>query len=311
MMTFKNSTLLITILSILFSACQQSEKKATADGVEYYLLATEDGAVYEEGDYAIYYLKLMDENDSVLIDSEEVGMLPLKIDTTTFTQRGNLFSILGAMKVGDSVKSILTASEVYSKGFRQPLADGMNLNDRITIIASAKEKFDSAGFENWKVQMREEMVAKMQAESTEQQVLNQASIKAYIQENSLAVERTESGLMYVIKEKGAGSLPEVGQTVKVNYTGMLLNGKVFDTSIEEDAKEANIFNEQRTYDPIAFPLGQGRVIRGWDEGIALLPIGSKAQLIIPSDLGYGPRGSGAAIPPNAVLVFNVELVAAE
>ncbi|MFQ3214349.1 MAG: FKBP-type peptidyl-prolyl cis-trans isomerase FkpA [Marivirga sp.] len=311
MMTFKNSTLLITILSILFTSCQQSEKKATADGVEYYLLSTEDGAPYEEGDYAIYYLKLMDENDSVLIDSKDVGMLPLKVDSTTFTKRGNLFSVLGAMSVGDSVRSVLTASEVYSKGFRQPLSDGMNLNDRITIVASAKEKFDSAGFENWKVQMREEMMAKMQKESLEQQVTNQASIKEYIEENSLSAERTESGLLYVVKEMGKGSLPESGQTVKVNYTGMLLSGKVFDTSIAADAKEAGMFNEQKTYQPISFALGRGQVIRGWDEGLALLPIGSKAQLIIPSELGYGPRGSGAAIPPNAVLVFNVELIAAE
>jgi FKBP-type peptidyl-prolyl cis-trans isomerase FkpA len=110
---------------------------------------------------------------------------------------------------------------------------------------------------------------------------------------------------------GKGSLPESGQTVKVNYTGMLLSGKVFDTSIAADAKEAGMFNEQKTYQPISFALGRGQVIRGWDEGLALLPIGSKAQLIIPSELGYGPRGSGAAIPPNAVLVFNVELIAAE
>ena len=89
-------------------------------------------------------------------------------------------------------------------------------------------------------------------------------------------------------------MPELGQVVSVHYTGQLDDGTVFDSSVERGT-------------PISFPLGQGRVIRGWDEGIALLNQGSKARLIIPSDLGYGASGSGI-IPPDATLVFDVELV---
>jgi len=107
--------------------------------------------------------------------------------------------------------------------------------------------------------------------------------------------KTSSGLEYIEVEVGTGAQAEAGKTVAVHYTGKLQNGKVFDSSISRG-------------EPIEFPLGKGRVIKGWDEGIALMKVGGKAQLIIPPDLGYGDRGAGGVIPPNAILVFDVELV---
>jgi peptidylprolyl isomerase len=106
---------------------------------------------------------------------------------------------------------------------------------------------------------------------------------------------TESGLEVIVVEEGDGPTPEAGDIVLVHYTGMLEDGTQFDSSYERG-------------EPIAFPLGGGRVIPGWDEGIALLSVGSQARLIIPPELGYGDRGAGDAIPPNATLTFDVELV---
>jgi peptidylprolyl isomerase len=106
---------------------------------------------------------------------------------------------------------------------------------------------------------------------------------------------TDSGLQYFIEKEGEGKLPEAGNVVQVHYKGMLADGTVFDSSYERD-------------EPIVFPLGKGAVIPGWEEGIELLPIGSKAKLVIPSELGYGEMGAGGVIPPNAKLYFEVELV---
>jgi len=107
--------------------------------------------------------------------------------------------------------------------------------------------------------------------------------------------KTESGLEYVEIEAGTGDQAKAGKTVRVHYTGKFLDGKVFDSSVSRG-------------DPLEFQLGAGRVIKGWDEGIALMKVGGKAQLTIPPQLAYGERGAGGVIPPNATLVFDVELI---
>jgi peptidylprolyl isomerase len=106
---------------------------------------------------------------------------------------------------------------------------------------------------------------------------------------------TASGLQYVISEEGDGAAPEEGEVVTVHYTGFLTDGTKFDSSVDNDQ-------------PIAFLLGFGRVIPGWDEGIALMHVGDKGRLIIPPNLAYGSQGAGGVIPPDATLVFDVELI---
>ncbi|MGS2741953.1 peptidylprolyl isomerase [Sinomicrobium sp. M5D2P17] len=108
-------------------------------------------------------------------------------------------------------------------------------------------------------------------------------------------DRTESGLWYKILAKGNGDKAVKGKTVSVHYEGMLTDGSVFDSSYKRNQ-------------PIDFRLGDGQVISGWEEGIELLNTGDKARLVIPPELGYGSRGAGGVIPPNATLVFDVELV---
>ncbi|MCM4161802.1 peptidylprolyl isomerase [Antarcticibacterium flavum] len=115
-------------------------------------------------------------------------------------------------------------------------------------------------------------------------------------ELSQGFEKTSSGLRYKIEQKGDGPKAEKGQTVSVHYKGMLPDGSVFDSSYKRNQ-------------PIDFPLGKGHVISGWDEGIQLLNVGDQARFVIPSHLAYGERGAGGVIPPNATLIFDVELVA--
>lgn len=107
--------------------------------------------------------------------------------------------------------------------------------------------------------------------------------------------KTPSGLTYLITKKGTGAIPKTGQTVAVHYTGTLTNGVKFDSSQDRGT-------------PIEFPLGMGRVIKGWDEGIAKMRVGDQAILIIPPEIAYGKRGAGGVIPPDATLIFIVELV---
>ncbi len=106
---------------------------------------------------------------------------------------------------------------------------------------------------------------------------------------------TDSGLKYVVLNEGTGATPKAGQTVVVHYTGTLEDGTKFDSSRDRGQ-------------PFSFKLGAGQVIKGWDEGLSTMKVGDRRQLIIPPELGYGARGAGGVIPPNATLVFDVELL---
>jgi peptidylprolyl isomerase len=112
---------------------------------------------------------------------------------------------------------------------------------------------------------------------------------------------TPSGLKYRDEVVGTGAAPKSGQSVSVHYTGWL----------DENGKPGKKFDSSRDRgQPFSFPLGQGRVISGWDEGVATMKVGGRRTLIIPPDLGYGARGAGGAIPPGATLIFDVELLGA-
>lgn len=171
----------------------------------------------------------------------------------------------------------------------QEVVDAIEQGDtmeRIEILreGAAAEQFDAAkAFEQFNAAK-----AEREAEAARKQ-------EQLIEELSKGFEKTESGLRYKKLHNGDGAAAEKGKTVSVHYKGMLPDGTVFDSSYKRN-------------EPIEFPVGMGHVIQGWDEGIQLLQVGDKARFVIPSDLGYGERGAGGVIPPNATLIFEVELV---
>src|SRR6266568_5041695 len=123
--------------------------------------------------------------------------------------------------------------------------------------------------------------------------------KAGDKEGQSKMQKSATGLQYEDVKVGTGAQPKTGQTCVMHYTGWLwesgAKGKKFDSSLDRNR-------------PFEFPLGQGRVIKGWDEGVATMKVGGKRNLLIPPQLGYGPRGAGKVIPPNATLLFEVELL---
>ena len=141
----------------------------------------------------------------------------------------------------------------------------------------------------------EKVFVQVQAEAAAKELLAKEAALEELAKLTEGYTETPSGLFYKMNQEGNGEKPQASQTVKVHYTGSLTDGTVFDSSVERGQ-------------PIEFPIGVGRVIPGWDEGIALLSVGGKATLIIPSQLAYGAKGAGGVIPPNATLIFEVELI---
>lgn len=175
----------------------------------------------------------------------------------------------------------------------QDVVDKIAQNDTIRhllILRKGKEAeaFDAAKtFETLRADFVKKAEEKIKAD--------QLAMEAVLKEKYGSAQTTGSGLKIIIEKPGDGPQPKTGDNVSVHYSGALLNGTKFDSSYDRGQ-------------PIAIPIGVGQVIKGWDEGIMMLKQGGKAKLIIPPQLGYGSAGAGGVIPPNAWLVFDVELI---
>lgn len=171
----------------------------------------------------------------------------------------------------------------------QEVVDKIQQNDtieklEIVRVGAEAEAFDAA-----------EAFNSFTAEKTKKEAEAKEKAAAEVDKLAAGFKSTESGLRYQIIQKGDGVQAEKGKNVSVHYKGQLADGTVFDSSYKRNQ-------------PLEFPVGVGHVIPGWDEGIQLLQVGDKARMVIPSDLAYGARGAGGVIPPNAVLIFDVELM---
>lgn len=267
----------------------------------------EKGVKPQEGDIVKLALAYKNSKDSVLFDSKVKnpnGTTFIEFPLGKSTFKGSFEEALAMMSVGDSASFMISADSVYTKTFRAKelppyIQKGSMLNfevklEKITLKADAEKERN---------QKMEEQRAMNELRKNEEP----KAFANYLETNKITTKPTASGLYYIENTKGKGPKPTKGCKVKVNYTGRLLDGNVFDTSDEATAKKSGLFDERRTYSPIEFPLGQGQVIPGWDEGISLMSTGAKGQLIIPSSIAYGEQGAGP-IPPFSPLVFDVELV---
>ncbi len=265
------------------SFAQKIKYKTDKSGSRYFVVKSNKTPLLKLDDIVTLQLKYKNTKDSVLFDSWKMGG-PLQLKVTKPQFKGDLMSGLALLHVGDSAMFLINADSLFSKTFNMPMPEfiekGSDLTFTVKVIKSIAEEELKA--EEIKTQKQKDM----------QETID---IEKYIKDNNLTVVTTASGLKYVMLAEGTGEQAQANKTVRVHYTGRLLDGTKFDSSLDRN-------------DPLEFMLGQGMVIRGWDEGIALLKVGGKALLIIPSNLAYGARGAGNVIPPFTPLTFEVELV---
>ena len=289
--------LVFQLAIILFVSVSCSGQKETDSGITYEIITKGSGEVPEDGGkWTLNMAYYKEDGEKLFSTADQGGAMPMEYRAAMLTQNASFEECFSLLSEGDSAVFYVSADSLFKNSYRQPTPPEFQ-GTTIKLAISVEEIFSMEEYELKLIDDSKELLAE-----------EKSTIEAYLEQEGIVAEETESGLYYQIIEQGDGAIPEVGQKVFVNYTGALLDGTVFDTSIEEDAKEAGIYNAGRPYNPIDFALGKGRVIRGWDIGIGLLQVGTKAKLIIPSPLAYGERGSGAVIKPNSILVFDVELV---
>ena len=276
--------LILILFSIIFTSCVDNEK-VLDNGVKLKYIKNGSGKTIMDGEILELNIEYLDYEGESIFKSED----PILQQKDSLWSNIPFLNVLSNLKVGDSVYFQLTYDQFlgFIPGADYPDSIG---GEFMNFYAGIESIMTQEVFE----EKQREQYEKMKMNDDKQLSNDLELIDNYLKENNINATRTESGLRIVVEKKGEGRLAAPGDNVSVHYTGMLLNGEVFDSSLERQ--------------PLSFTLGQGMVIKGWDEGITYFNKNSKGTIYIPSNLGYGANGAGGVIPPNAVLVFEVELI---
>jgi FKBP-type peptidyl-prolyl cis-trans isomerase FkpA len=259
------------------------EFQTTASGLKYKFYKDAPGPNAKLDDVIIMHMILKTSKDSILRSTFQEGK-PIQALVSKPSFKGSLEEAFTMLSPGDSALFFVSADSLFEKTIHAPMPPMIEKGSFLKFVLKVEKVYDQ---EQLKREQKEMEAKQSKADS--------ALINDYIKAKGLAAIKTSSGLYYVQTQKGKGESPKNGQTVQVHYTGKLLDGTIFDSSVQRGT-------------PFEFVIGTGQVIKGWDEGIALMKPGEKGTLLIPSALGYGANGAGPSIPPNSVLIFDVELI---
>ena len=294
---------LVIVLGLAVTGLAGCSNFKKGEGDMLYKIHTDkSGETIKEGDFVAFKAIEKTEGDSVLYSSYDYDRPSLLVKEKSVF-KGDLFAALGMLSEGDSATFKINIDSMVQKMGRPQPSDTTKKYLVYTIKIDKvipKGKLTDSLF-------RGKIDAFLKTEMDQAKTGEATKIKAYVSSKSLKPTVTASGLNYVVSTQGSGPKANPGDTILVNYTGMFLSGKVFDSSLAEVAKKNGTFNPQRPYEPLKLPVGMNGSIAGFEEGLMLLPKGAKATLILPSSLAYGEQGN-QGIPPFTPLIFEVVVV---
>ena len=283
----------ITILFFTLFSCVDREK-VLDNGVELKYFKNGSGQEIEDGQIVMINLQYFDYDGNELLN--KVGNDPVVLQKdSSWESSGIIYNVIDNLVKGDSVFFQLTTEQFFKNAPQSVEVPDSVKNKMISFYCGIQDVMSQNEFEDFQRIQYEKMQQEMEQQSNDQLSIDLELIDNYLNENNITAKSAESGLRYVITKMGSGENAAPGDNVTVHYTGMLLNGEKFDSSLDRNQ-------------PFSFQLGQGMVIRGWDEGITYFNKGSEGTLYIPSTLGYGASGAGGVIPPNAVLIFEIQVL---
>ncbi len=298
----KRNLIVLGIAALAFTSCKQF-KQGEGD-LHYIIHEDKDGTTIKEGDFLALKVTQKTEEDSVMYSSLDFDR-PAFLVQQKAAFKGDLYTALGMLSEGDSATFKINLDSMQTKmGMPKPT----NTKGKYLLFSIRVDKIIPKGKQNDQ-QMQAKVEAYMKAETEKAKNREAGVISGYISSKDLKPTVTASGLNYVITQQGSGPKPAVGDTVELNYTGRFITGKekVFDTSVKSVAEKEKTFDPMRPYKPIKIAAGTNSTIPGFDEALLLLNKGAKANVIIPSKLGYGAQGS-QVIGPYTPLLFELEIV---
>ena len=285
--------ILVLTIALLAFACEENNDFVTESGVEVACHVKGDGAALKKDSVILLQIKIVADNDEVLMESSPDAPLALAYDPEM--EAGHLQDVITNLEVGDSVSFNTTVQNLFEETYQTEVPAELDSAGNVFVTLKLADQMSKEAYQSYRMKMQQEQMAKESAMLEEKLTTDGEEIDEFLAMEGIEAQTSDSGLRYVITKEGKGATAEPGDRVKVHYDGRLLSGEPFDSSIERGQ-------------PFEFVIGQGRVIPGWDEGIAYIKEGGKGTLYIPSPLGYGARSSGAVIKPYSILVFDVEVL---
>ena len=286
------SPIIFTALAfaLVLSSCN---KYKSVDGLQYKIIVDSAGPLVEQGGAAIVHMTYTNEKDT--FDSRKInrGMpFPIRIPDSII-DKSSLERGLTFLSKGDSASFIMSTDSLYKGVPRDKMPPELKPGSMTTFhirVVSVLTKDSVKVLEK----RREQQMMAMEIQRQMQVQMDTVAILDYCKVNKLKPKRTPKGVYYVVTKAAEGITLQPGDTANTIYTGKLINGVTFDSNVGKA--------------PFSLIVGMGQVIPGWDSGLMALKKGEKAILMIPSSLAYGERGAGGAIPPNSVLIFDIEVL---
>jgi hypothetical protein len=292
-MRFTKRLMLLTLAtSALAGSCKKSKFEGfdeTDSGLSYKFFIQKDGQKPKEGDVITLKLKYFNEKDSLLFDSKSIGR-PFMVQVPKPSFKGSFEEGFTMMSLGDSVAFMNSADSFFTKIVHGDLPPQIKKGSFLKFCFKLDKIQSKADLEKEQAEQQKKMDEANAGRMSEEK----GAIDKYVADKKITVAPTASGLYFMETHKGSGAQVKAGDTVYVKYTGKTLDGKVFDTS-------------DRSPVPVKFQIGVGQVIKGWDEALVMMHVGSKATILLPSSIAYGAQGAGPQIPPFSPLLFDVEV----
>ncbi len=281
--------------ALMFASCNTSYEK-TKSGLRYKIYEGKGGAKLKAGEFVKFnQIALIPERDTVLFTT--YGKMPgyTKIDTGAMTQY-SFAEVLPMMKVGDSAIIIFSVDSLKNRGMIRDYDNAFRKGGQITFRLKVLKNY--ATEKEVQDDYQKDMMAEQERMRKESEVASKEEIKIldeYIKKNNIKATKTPSGAYVEIQQQGTGKTGDTSAVADVIYTGKLLkDGTPFDSNV-------------RNGQPLQVPLGNGGMIKGFEEGLMYFGIGGKGRIFIPSFLAYGTQGSPPVIPPNATIFFEIEI----